>query len=220
MLLLWRDSLRNGLQITEKKRRNLEEKGPRCGVISQRPGTKWLQCRFTLGWKRKKRKQTGFRLFLCSLRCAVTGHLCVLASKRADDVGLHGLVNQEEESSHDGQQEQLYPQRHAALHRFALTCRGSCRQKPGGGGGGGGEWGGGGVRGGGGQAGDSVDGAALCVGRGGAGCLGDFGREDAVLTVPQVTGLEWAAGCSSDGASTGGAAGHKDFTHELIGLWK
>lgn len=99
---------------------------------------------------------------------AAISHLCVCVTKRADGVGLHGLVNQEQEGSHDGQQEELYPQGHAAARCFGLTCRGSCRQRPVGGGGRGVRGGGGrGVEGdGGGQAGDSVDGAALCVRRG------------------------------------------------------
>lgn len=112
------------------------------------------------------------------------------------------MVNQEQESSHDGQQEQLYPHGHAAVHSFGLICRGSCRQRPGGAGRGGG----------GGQAGDSVDNAVLCVGGGGAGSLGDFWREEGVFIIPQVTGLHWAAGSSSNGSSTGGATRDNNFT--------
>ena len=171
-------------------------------VTSQHLWTKWLQCRFTLLKKKKKKKEKHrsrraslSRQTMCSLFCASTDHFFVRGYKRADAVGLHGLVNQEQEGSHDGQQEQLNPQGHAGAHCLGLTGRGSRRQEPGRGGGGGG----------GGEAGDSVDSAALCVG-GWAGGLGEFGRVEAIFVVPQVTGLHWATGSSTDGSPTGGAA--------------
>lgn len=157
-------------------------------------------------WKNRRELLFPLRQLLCALRCAATGHFCVRGFEGADGVGLHGLVNQEQERSHDSQQEQLDPQGHAAAHCFGLGCRGRCRQNPGGGvgesGGRGGEAG---------QASDSVDNTALCVGGWGAAGLGDFWGQEAVFTVPQVTGIHGPTGCSSDGPPTGGTAGDKDL---------
>lgn len=123
-------------------------------------------------------------LQLCSLCCATSSHLHVWGLKWVYGGGLHGLVNEEEESGHDGQQEELYPQRHVALCCLGLPCRREA-------GGGGFGW----------QAGYSVYWVALSVG-GDAG-LGGFWREQAVIT-PQVTGCHRAPCCSSDGPATGG----------------
>lgn len=150
--------------------------------------------------------------FLSPLHCAVAGHFW--ASKWGDGVGLHGLVNQEQERCHNGQQEQLDPQRQAPAHRFGLTCRCHCWQ---------GSWGGerrgGGRRGegsGGGKAGDPLE--FLRVGGWqAAGCGGGFRRKEAVFIIPQVTGLDRTAGSSSDGSSTSGSTvGNNHFLYFWI----
>lgn len=74
------------------------------GVISQ-----WLNKMatikiHTLETKKKTKKKGGEKGSLC---CALRGHGCVWASEGVDGVGLHGLVDQEHESSDDGQQEEL-----------------------------------------------------------------------------------------------------------------
>lgn len=142
------------------------------------------------------------RVLLYALSCAGTNHFCVWGCKGIDGVGLHGLVNKEQESSNDDQQEQLYPQRHATTCCRGLPYRGSCCQ--------GLRGGGGGVRrGGGGQAADSVDHSTLCVG-GGGGVDASFWRKVIVFVVPQVTGLRRATSGSSDRSPASGARTEKD----------
>lgn len=114
-------------EITKKK---LEGKWVTIStVISQHP-TKWLERRFILKNKTIEACRLLFplRCFMSPLHCAVAGHF--RASKWGDGVGLHGLVNQEQERSNDGQQEQLDPQRQATAHWFGLASRGCCRQEP------------------------------------------------------------------------------------------
>lgn len=184
-------------------------------VNSQHPWTKWLQNRFILKTTEACRLLFALRSFMSSLHCAVAGHFW--ASKWGDGVGLHGLVNQEQERCHNGQQQQLDPQRQAAAHWFGLTCRGHCRQESWGRGGGERRGGGrGGEGGGGGQAGDSLE--FLCVGgRQAAGLSGVFWRKEAVFIIPQVAGLDRAAGSSSDRSSTGGSTtGNRHFLYSWI----
>jgi len=186
-----------------------KEKDKKRNFISRRPGIKWLQCRSPT-WK-DRIGRAGFGIppqTRSPLGGAATGHPRVWGCEWVDGVGLHHLVHQEQESSHDGQQEELYPQRHAVVRCLGRPCRGRCRQKPGGGGrrnrGGGG---GGGA----GQAADFVDSGALCV-RGGEGRLGGFWREEAVLIIPD----QRATGGSFNGSPTGRATRDTNTQHRLL----
>ena len=80
--------------------------------------------------KTHKKKAFLLKSTRCSLLLSLAGDLCctIIAAnllwssgvERVNEVGLHGLVDEEEEGGHGDQQEQLYPHRKATPRRFAL----------------------------------------------------------------------------------------------------
>lgn len=133
--------------------------------------------------------------FLCGLLCfSITGsaHFCNI--KRTDGDGLHRLIDEEEESSQEGQQQQLHPGERAAAHWCHLTSRRRWKHRLGGRRG----VGGGGAR----HTGESISEAGLHV----RGSFADVWREQEAL-LPQLPGFHWPICSSFDGSPTGGAAG-------------
>lgn len=136
--------------------------------------------------------------FLWGLLCfPITGPAHSYNIKRIDAVGLHRLIDKEEESGQEGQHQQLRPRERAAARRFRLSGERRCKHGPGGGRGGG-------TR----HAGESIREAVLGV-RGG---FGGVWREQRA-PLPQLAGFHWALGGSFDGSPTRGAASRSIFIH-------
>lgn len=127
------------------------------------------------------------------LRVSITGPAHRRNLERTDAVGLHRLIDEEDESSQEDKQQQPHPREGAAACCLGLTSRGRCKRGPGVGRG---VDGGGGT----GHAGESMSEAALHVGGG----LGGGWREQQAL-LPQFAGPHGAICSSFDGSPTGGA---------------